>query len=134
MPRILNYHAPVKLLDGLPQTSLEPLVAFYPVEEMERVFYIKMHLFVPDGVVPILNADIDIIKTEETEAGDLSLRQIAIMRDKAPLPDIDTYALWQLDIQMQLEADEPVAQGLRVKYVIGDPRTTRGTVTTVATT
>ena len=110
--------------------SAEPLVSLYR-NEFSDVYKLVIHVYIPDMCIPHLDTDFHDIKKEKTSAGDLLLRQINIDYD-TPNKVPDTFSLWKFDIQYQVSGDE--AEGIQVRFVVNDPETSRGTVTTVATT
>jgi hypothetical protein len=125
-------HSITLLASGLSeQVSKEPLVALYPDQVMENSYRLLIHMYIPDGVRPHLDLDFDDVERQSTEAGELELRQILIDYP-TPNPRITTFSLWEARATYTVEGK--VAQALRVRYVVGDPETSRGTVTSVATT
>jgi hypothetical protein len=134
MPLLKYNSSPKPLCSGLPETSMEPLVAYYPHKEYTNVFSLKIHLFVADGFQPVLDTDINGIQEDQTQAGKLKLRQIKVNLEPVPPPLTDTYTLWQIDAEIEIQKGDPPTQGLRIMIVKGDPETTRGTVTTVSNT
>jgi hypothetical protein len=120
------------LASGLAQqVSSEPLVALYKDPSLEHTYQLVIHVYIPDGVTPSLNPDFNDIKRQPTEAGELYMRQIFIDFPD-PAPGVTTFSLWE--IRAIYTVDGLGAEALRVKFVIGDPVTSRGTVTSVATT
>ena len=110
--------------------SVEPLVSLYQ-NAITDGYTLIIHVYIPDMCIPHLDTDFHDIKIEKTSAGNLSLRQINIDYD-TPNKVPDTFSLWKFEIQYQVTGDE--ADGIQVRFVINDPETSRGTVTTVATT
>jgi hypothetical protein len=108
--------------------SNEPLVAVYPDGEYENMYHLVMSLYVPDGQEPEISDDFDNMKPVHTEAGDLLVRQIVIDY-KTGLPADCTWSLWKVVIDYTVKGDQ--AQAIHVMYRVGDPETSRGTVTTV---
>lgn len=124
-------HAINLLASGLSeQVSIEPLVALYRDTSIENSYRLLIHLYIPDGVAPQLNLNFDDVELQDTEAGYLELRQIHV--DYAtPPPRTTTFSLWEIRATYTVEGKN--AQAIRVRYVVGDPKTSRGTVTSVAT-
>ncbi|RXK86886.1 hypothetical protein [Filimonas effusa] len=112
--------------------ALEPLVALFPEPQMEKQYRLLIHVYIPDGVEPSLNKDFGNITEIATEAGNVSARLIAIDYDE-PSAEVDTYSLWALDITYAIN-DGVEAQTTLAQFVIGDPQTSRGTVTGVVRT
>ncbi|NLR68445.1 hypothetical protein HGH92_29325 [Chitinophaga varians] len=108
--------------------STEPLVAVYPDAEFPNMYHLVMSLYVPDGQEPSIDDDFNNMIEENTEAGVLLIRQIIIDYQK-PESGNCTWSLWKVLIDYAI--DGPQAQAIRVMYRIGDPETSRGTVTTV---
>lgn len=108
--------------------SAEPLVAVYPDAEYPAMYHLVMSLYVPDGQEPEINDDFNNMLEEQTEAGLLLIRQIIIDYRKPESSDC-TWSLWKVLIDYAVEGDQ--AQAIRVMYRVGDPETSRGTVTTV---
>ncbi|QJB31147.1 hypothetical protein HF324_07125 [Chitinophaga oryzae] len=108
--------------------SVEPLVAVYPDAEFPNMYRLVMSLYIPDGQEPVINENFDDMRDEETEAGRLLVRQIIIDYQKSEAAD-HTWSLWKVIINYAVKGDQ--AQAIRVMYRIGDPETSRGTVTTV---
>ncbi|NML39193.1 hypothetical protein HHL17_18480 [Chitinophaga sp. G-6-1-13] len=108
--------------------STEPLVAVYPDAEYPNMYHLVMSLYVPDGQEPIINDDFNHIIEENTEAGVLLVRQIIVDYQKRESAN-STWSLWKVLIDYAI--DGPQAQAIRVMYRVGDPETSRGTVTTV---
>ncbi len=134
-------HTITLLTSGLAeQVSTEPLVALiqerrghhhHDPDREHNSYRLLVHMYIPDGVEPRLNHDLDHVELQSTEAGELELRQIYIDYD-TPMRGTSTYSLWELRATYIVEGK--VAQAIRVRYVVGDPETSRGTVTSVATT
>ncbi|MBC9910281.1 hypothetical protein [Chitinophaga varians] len=110
--------------------STEPLVAVYPDAEFPNMYHLVMSLYVPDGAEPMIDDNFNNIVEENTEAGPLMIRQIIIDYPKNESPD-STWSLWKILINYAVEDEKLQAQAIRVMYRIGDPETSRGTVTTV---
>lgn len=108
--------------------STEPLVAVYPDAEFPNMYHLVMSLYIPDGQEPVINDNFDDMREEETEAGRLLVRQIVIDYRENAAAD-HTWSLWKVIIDYAVKGDQ--AQAIRVMYRIGDPETSRGTVTTV---
>ncbi len=121
------------LASGLAQqASLEPLVAIYPNPEFTNSYYLVIHVYVPDDTTPILEDDFDVIVKGSTQAGDITMRQISIRYSNPTSMAVPTFSLWTFNVIYQVEGEE--ADAVQVMFVVGDPDTSRGTVTTVATT
>ena len=121
-----------RVASGLKESlSGEPLVSIYPDDEFPETYHLRLVLYLLDSVVPQLNEDFNTIERENTEAGLLEVRQITVAYNP-PADDIDTYSIWLMDVDYVVKG--PSAQAIRVKYTVGDPVTSRGTVTTVKRT
>lgn len=108
--------------------SAEPLVAVYPDAEYPNMYHLVMSLYIPDGQEPQINDDFDRMIEENTEAGVLLIRQIVVDYRQEESADC-TWSLWKVLIDYAVNGDQ--AQAIRVMYRVGDPETSRGTVTTV---
>jgi hypothetical protein len=114
--------------------STEPLVAVIPHATQSNSYLLLIHLYIPDGPTPKLNADFNTIQQILTDAGELFLRLISIDYIRPPR-GTTTYSLWKIRVEYTVEG--PGAEALWVKIfhpIDSDPVTSRGTVTSVATT
>lgn len=128
---VTDSHSITLLASGLSeQVSTEPLVALYPDTLHQHSYRLLVHLYIPDQVHPQLNLNFDDVELQETEAGWLELRQIHVDYPAAN-PRTTTFSLWEIRATYTVEGQN--AQAIRVRYVVGDPKTSRGTVTSVAT-
>jgi len=108
--------------------SHEPLVAVYPSEE-QYTYDLFVHVYVPTGVTPTWFGQFDQVGIDTTPAGDIQVRYLYIQCDEL---FGDSYSLWASHIHYTIDINE--AQAIRVLFDVGDPRSTRGTVTTVSNT
>jgi len=113
------------------QFSDEPLVALNKHPSLQHTYTLLIHFYAPDGITPALDTDFGHVVMQSTPAGSLYLRQIKI--DITHLePLAHAFSLWEVRAIYTVAADS--SEGVLVQYVIGDPVTSRGTVTSVATT
>lgn len=129
---IISYKQSIFASGLVNPNALEPLVALFPEPQMEKEYRLLIHVYIPDGVEPNLNKDFSIIKEESTEAGTITTRLIAIDYDE-PSAEVETYSLWVIDVTYAINDGEE-AEAVLVQFVIGDPQTSRGTVTSVVRT
>jgi len=127
--RIISLNKAI-LASGLPEgPCIEPLVSVYPNPEFEKTYNLQMHLYVPDTAEPKLDPNLDTILKTSTQAGELSLRIVDIDYDQPATPT-GTYSLWCMNVIYQVIDEE--ADAVSVRFIVGDPLTSRGTVTTVS--
>lgn len=114
--------------------SIDPLVALYSDPQMKHSYHLLIHIYIPDGPVPVLSSDFNTIQTRKTDAGELALRLISIAYDH-PASEARSFSLWKVNVIYTVEGAG--AEALWVRLItpeISDPDTARGTVTSVATT
>lgn len=122
------------IASGLAERSTtEPLVAVFNDGEPNS-YRILIHFYIPDGPIPVLDTDFNTIETRKTDAGNIKLRLININYEY-PEVQAKTFSLWKINVTYIVNG--PGAEALLVRVFpphISDPETTRGTVTSVATT
>jgi hypothetical protein len=115
------------------QTEIEPLVTVYPDEEFLYVYHLYILLYLMDGCSqPQLGTDLNNFESWQLPGKtDVWLRQLCISyQPPALLPECPTYTLWDIHCSYQL-SDAETAFGLHTFFEVGDPKTSRGTVTVV---
>jgi hypothetical protein len=115
--------------------SKTPLVSLHKSGDFYDCYDVCVHMYLPDHARNIrLDENISQAGTIPVyEDGEMEVREINIKYDN-PLgnPELYAYSLWEISFRYCVEGRELPA--IRVRYIIGDPETTHGTVTSVEKT
>jgi hypothetical protein len=111
-----------------------PLVSLHKSGDFAGCYDVCLHMYLPDHARNVrLEDDISKVDVIEIENGPLEVREIDIAYDNpAGHPEIFAWSLWEIKFRYCVEGEEMPA--IRVRYIIGDPETTHGTVTSVEKT
>ncbi|UPK72540.1 hypothetical protein [Chitinophaga filiformis] len=115
-------------------SSKEPLVSLRKSGDFQDCYDVNLHMYLPDHARNVhLDENISDCGVIEIWNGPIEVRDINIIYDNpAGHPEIYAYSLWEIKFRYCVEGREMPA--IRVRYVIGDPETTNGTVTSVEKT
>lgn len=111
-----------------------PMVSLRASSDFYNCYDVSLQMYLPDHVRNLrLGEDISQAGYIEIENGPIEVREINILYDNPAItPEVYAYSLWQISFRYCVEGRELPA--IRVRYVIGDPETTHGTVTSVEKT
>ncbi len=114
--------------------SKEPLVSLHKSGDFQDCFDVLIHMYLPDHARNLhLSENISSCGVIDIENGPIEVREVNIIYDNpAGHPEIYAYSLWEIRFRYCVEGRQVPA--IRVRYVIGDPETTNGTVTSVEKT
>ncbi|MBW8682778.1 hypothetical protein [Chitinophaga rhizophila] len=115
-------------------TTMSPLVSLRKSADFYDCYDVRMHLYLPDHARNLhLDEDISQAGIVDIENGPIEVREINIIYDTPEIkPEIYAYSLWEISFRYFVEGRELPA--IRVRYIIDDPETTHGTVTSVEKT
>lgn len=115
-------------------TVKAPMVSLHQSADFYDCYDVTLHMYLPDHSRNLrLDDNISETGSVEIENGPLEIREINIIYDNpAGHPEIYAYSLWQISFRYCVEGREMPA--IRVRYIIDDPETTHGTVTSVEKT
>ncbi|HJT74875.1 MAG TPA: hypothetical protein VJ720_12665 [Chitinophaga sp.] len=121
-------------LDGGLLATKAPLVSLRQSSDFYSCYDVSIHMYLPDHARNLrLEQDISNAGTIDIENGPIEVREINVAYDNpAEHPELYAYSLWALNFRYCVEGRELPA--IRVRYIIGDPETTHGTVTSVEKT
>lgn len=119
------YFIPVSTVTTRIQPT-EPIVTVYPTGDKDT-YHLCVFVYIPEGAYPSLDKNFSDIKIEKTQAGKIPTRMFKVSYENTHQP---TYMLWILEVDYQVEGLQ--ADAICVYYSMGDPNTSRGTVTTVS--
>lgn len=111
-----------------------PMVSLHKSGDFYNCYDVSLHMYLPDHARNVkLDEDISSAGAIEIENGEMEVREINIIYDNpAGHPELYAYSLWAINFRYCVEGRELPA--IRVRYIIGDPETTHGTVTSVEKT
>lgn len=114
--------------------TMSPLVSLRKSADFYNCYDVRMHIYLPDQSRNLkLSEDISQAGTIDIETGPIEVREIDVIYDNPEIkPEIYAYSLWDISFRYCVEGRELPA--IRVRYVIDDPETTHGTVTSVEKT
>ncbi|ACU62492.1 hypothetical protein [Chitinophaga pinensis] len=114
--------------------TMSPLVSLRKSADFYNCYDVRMHIYLPDQSRNLkLGEDISQAGTIDIENGPIEVREIDVIYDNPEIkPEIYAYSLWDISFRYCVEGRELPA--IRVRYVIDDPETTHGTVTSVEKT
>lgn len=115
-------------------SSKAPLVSAHKSGDFPDCYDVTLHMYLPDHARHVhLDENISSCGIIVIENGPIEVREINIIYDNpAGHPEIYAYSLWEIKFRYCVEGRQMPA--IRVRYVIGDPETTNGTVTSVEKT
>lgn len=121
-----------KVVSGLQiVSSYEPFVTFSKLET-EMPYMVRMMAFIPREVEEFSVEGPFEKETIETPLGDIHSRTVKIKWAQNIEPTNFPHDLWAVEINYIPIDNQLDDQAIRVVYEYGDPKTTRGTVTTSA--
>ncbi|MEM8927655.1 MAG: hypothetical protein AAGC45_05595 [Bacteroidota bacterium] len=118
----------VSQLDGI--HSGEPFVTFTINEEGDYPYCIGIVAFIPSSVKEFTVSDPGKRKKRGTPAGKLETRLIKIKWEDNITPQEGPHDLWHMILWYRASKRFDKEGAFKVVYEFGDPKTTRGTVTT----
>ena len=122
------------LINGLDEiSSTEPYVTFSQNEVGDYLNTINILVFIPSGVnnfVVLGPGEKEKIKTDN---GMVFTRTITIKWEEDIKPTVQPHDLWSVTVDYNPSSKKKKDDIINVIYEYGDPKTTRGTVTTTGT-